>query len=202
MALYEFEGRVPRIAPTAYVAPSAQVIGDVRIGKECYVGHGAILRGDYGTIEIGDGTAVEEGAIVHARPGDFTRIGNLVTLGHGCMVHNATIRDRATIGMRATVSDFSEVGEGAIVGEMTLVKQHQAIPARAIAVGIPARVIGEVSEKNRDMTHWAKELYVDLARRYPKGLKEIAECGRAGFRESGTQEIRKGSHERGSRDSE
>ena len=79
MAIYEFEGRKPHIAPTAYVAPSAQVIGDVVIGSECYVGHGAILRGDYGTIEVGDGTAVEEGVIVHARPEDKTVFGKRVT---------------------------------------------------------------------------------------------------------------------------
>mgnify|MGYP001825072968 CR=1 FL=1 len=95
MAIYEFEGRTPRISPTAYVAPSAQVIGDVVIGEECYVGHGAILRGDYGTIEVGDGTAVEEGVIVHARPEDKTVFGKRVTLGHGAMIHNAVVRDEA-----------------------------------------------------------------------------------------------------------
>ena len=76
-------------------------------------------------------------------------------------------------GMRATVSDFATVGEGAIVGEMALVKQGQEIPGKKIAVGIPARVISDVTEKNRDMAVWAKELYIDLARRYPKGLKEL-----------------------------
>jgi len=173
MALYEFEGRVPRIAKTAYIAPSAQVIGDVIVGEDCYVGHGSILRGDYGTIVLGDGTAIEEGAIVHARPDGMTRFGKRVTLGHGAMVHNATIHDEAVIGMRATVSDFSEVGAGALVGEMALVKQHQKIPPGKIAVGVPARVIAEVSEKNRDMTVWAKDLYIDMARRYPTGLKPI-----------------------------
>ena len=178
MTLYEFEGRIPDIDSTAYVAPSAQVIGRVRIGAECYIGHGAILRGDYGSIEIGAQTAVEEGVIIHARPDDVTTIGDRVTLGHGAMVHNATIEDGAVIGMRATISDFSVVGAGAIVGEMGLVKQHQKIPPGTIAVGVPVRVVGKVSEKNRDMTVWAKELYVDLARRYPSGLKEIPEAGR------------------------
>jgi tRNA-Thr(GGU) m(6)t(6)A37 methyltransferase TsaA len=173
MPIYEFEGRVPCIAASAYVAPSAQVIGDVDIGERCYVGHGAILRGDYGAIRIGAGTAVEEGVIVHARPGDATEIGRRVTLGHGAMVHNATIRDGAVIGMRATVSDFSVVGAGAIVGEMTLVRQRQRIPARRVAVGVPAVVVGTVSGRHRAMTVWAKELYVDLARRYPAGLRRL-----------------------------
>jgi tRNA (Thr-GGU) A37 N-methylase len=122
---------------------------------------------------VGDGTAVEDGVSVHARPDDTTRFGNRVTLGHGAMIHNATVHDEAVVGMRATVSDFAVVGAGAIVGEMGLVKQHQKIPPRKIAVGVPAQVVGDVSEKNRDMTVWAKDLYIDLAHRYPSGLKEI-----------------------------
>jgi carbonic anhydrase/acetyltransferase-like protein (isoleucine patch superfamily) len=169
MPIYAFEDRRPTIAATTYVSPSAQVIGSVAIGERCYVGHGVILRGDYGSIEIGDETAVEEGVIVHARPGDRTRIGKRVTLGHGAMVHNAVILDGAVIGMRAVVSDFSEVGEGAIVGEMGLVKNGQKVPPRRVAVGVPVRVLGEVDERHHAMTHWAKELYVELAARYLKG---------------------------------
>lgn len=173
MARYEFEGKIPDIAAGAYIAPSAQVIGNVIIGKDCYIGHGAILRGDYGTIRIGEGTAVEEGVIIHARPMDSTVIGKRVTIGHGAMIHNATIRDHAVIGMRAVVSDFSDVGEGAIIGEMSLVKRRQNIPPKKIAVGIPAEVIGDVEQKHEEMTVRAKELYIDLAHRYPAGLKEI-----------------------------
>ena len=82
MTVYEFEGRVPEIAATAYVAPSAQVIGRVVIGEECWIGHGAILRGDYGTILVGDQTAVEDGVIVHARPDDTTRLGRRQAAKH------------------------------------------------------------------------------------------------------------------------
>lgn len=169
MPVFRFEGRTPEIEPSAYVSPTAQVIGRVRIGARCYVGHGAILRGDYGAIAVGDETAVEEGVIIHARPEDWTRIGRRVTLGHGAMVHNATIHDGAVIGMRAVVSDFSDVGEGAIVGELSLVKQGQTIAARKVAVGVPARVVGDVGERHNDMVRWAKELYVDLAGRYARG---------------------------------
>ena len=175
MSIYSFEGRSPVIASTAYISPTAQVIGDVTIGARCYVGHGAILRGDYGTIEIGDETAVEEGVIVHARPGDKTRIGKRVTLGHGAMVHNATILDGAVIGMSAVVSDYSEVGEGAIVGEMGLVKRGQKIPPRKVAVGMPVKVIGDVGERHDLMARRAKQIYVELAARYlAGGMVEIA----------------------------
>jgi tRNA-Thr(GGU) m(6)t(6)A37 methyltransferase TsaA len=169
MPIYQFEGKRPTIAPTAYVAPTALVIGRVDIGERCYIGHGAILRGDYGAIEIGDESAVEEGVIIHARPEDWTRIGQRVTVGHGAMIHNATIHDGAVIGMRAVISDFSEVGAGAIVGEMSLVKNKQQVPPRKVAVGVPARVVGDVDERHRDMAHWAKDLYVALAGRYAAG---------------------------------
>lgn len=169
MAIYAFEDHRPDIAASAYVSPTAQVIGDVSIGERCYIGHGAILRGDYGSIEIGDETAVEEGVIIHARPQDRTRIGKRVTIGHGAMIHNATIRDEAVIGMRAVISDFSEVGMGAIIGEMGLVRNSQAIPARKVALGVPVKVVGDVQERHSDMTHWAKDLYVDLAAQYLAG---------------------------------
>jgi carbonic anhydrase/acetyltransferase-like protein (isoleucine patch superfamily) len=169
MSIYSFEGHRPAIAATAYVSPTAQVIGNVTIGARCYVGHGAILRGDYGSIEIGDETAIEEGVIVHARPDDATRIGRRVTLGHGAMVHNATISDGAVIGMRAVVSDFAEVGAGAIVGEMCLVKNRQVIPPGKVAVGAPARIIGDVDERHDLMSRRAKDIYVELAARYLAG---------------------------------
>lgn len=180
MPLYSFEGRAPAVADTAYVAPSAIVIGDVAIGERCYVGHGAILRGDYGAIEIGDETAVEEGVIVHARPGDRTLIGKRVTLGHGAMVHNATILEGAVIGMRAVVSDYSEVGEGAIVGEMGLVRNGQKIPPRKVAVGTPVKVIGDVGEKHELMAKRAKKIYVELAARYLAGGMVEITGGREG----------------------
>ena len=174
MPIYSFEDRVPTIADSAWVAPTAIVIGDVVIGAECYIGHGAIVRGDYGRVLIGGGSAIEEGVIIHARPGDETVIGERVTVGHGAMIHNATIRDGATIGMRAVISDFSEVGAGALIGEQALVRQGQKVPSGAIAVGVPARAIGQVGPEHHDMMVLAKEVYVDLARRYPTVLREIS----------------------------
>lgn len=173
MGIYSFEGKRPVIQSTAYVSPTATIIGNVRIGDRCYVGHGAILRGDYGSIEVGEETAIEEGVIVHARPEDWTRIGKRVTIGYGAMIHNAVVRDGAVVGMRAVVSDFSEVGEGAIIGEMGLVKNGQKVPAGKVAVGVPVRVVGDVDERHRDMTHWAKDLYVSLSERYGAGAMEL-----------------------------
>ena len=101
---YRFDGREPVIGAGTYVSETATVIGDVRIGGRCYIGHGVILRGDYGTIEIGDETAVEEGVIVHAPPGECAFIGNGVVLGHGAIIHSKTIGDFAGIEMGAILS--------------------------------------------------------------------------------------------------
>ena len=166
MALYVFEGKKPRVGEGAFVAESATVIGDVEIGKKAYVGHVVILRGDYGRIEVGDGTALEEGVIVHARPKDKTVFGKRVTVGHGAMIHNAIIKDFAVIGMRATISDFSVVGEWCIIGEMSLVKRNQEIPEGAVAVGSPAKVIGKVTAEQKKFWSYGKELYIEMAQRY------------------------------------
>lgn len=166
MALYQFEGRTPQVGEGSFVAESALVIGDVQIGKDAYIGHGVILRGDYGTIVVGEGTAIEEGAIVHARPDDRTVFGRFVTVGHGAMVHNARIKDYAVIGMRATISDYSVVGRWVIVGEMGLVKNSQHVPDGRVAVGVPVRVVGGVNEKQKEFWSYGKKLYVEMAHRY------------------------------------
>jgi carbonic anhydrase/acetyltransferase-like protein (isoleucine patch superfamily) len=166
MALYRFEGRTPKVGQGSYVAESALIIGNVQIGKDAYIGHGVILRGDYGTIVVSEGTAIEEGAIVHARPDDRTVFGRFVTVGHGAMIHNAQIKDYAVIGMRATISDYSVVGEWAIIGEMGLVKNFQHVPDGRVAVGVPVRVVGEVDKKQKEFWISGKKLYMEMARRY------------------------------------
>jgi carbonic anhydrase/acetyltransferase-like protein (isoleucine patch superfamily) len=166
MALYMFEKQKPRVGEGSFIAESATVIGDVDIGKNVYVGHGVILRGDYGKIIVGDGTALEEGVIVHARPKDKTTFGHRVTVGHGAMIHNATIKDFAVIGMRSTISDFSIVGEWAIIGEMSLVKRNQKIPDGSVAVGSPAKVIGKVTAEQKEFWSYGKNLYIEMAERY------------------------------------
>lgn len=164
--LYEFDGKQPVVGKQSYVSDIARVIGDVVIGDHCYIGHGAILRGDYGRIEIGDGTAVEEGAIIHAPPSDVNRIGRKVTIGHGAVVHGKRIGDQAVIGMGAIVSIWSEIGEWAIVAEGSVVKLKQIIPPRVVAAGNPARIVREVSEKDREFWNWGKKIYIDLAEKY------------------------------------
>ena len=167
-----FEGKTPVIDPDAYIHPSADVLGEVRIGAGCWVGPGARIRGDYGRIVIGQNTAVEDNVVIHARPDEQTTIGDWVTMGHGAIVHNCTVRGWAMIGMGAVVSDWAEIGEWAMIGEGAVVRQSQQIPAERIAVGVPAKVIEKpVSEEHKaEWRHW-KEVYVGLVDRYKRGLR-------------------------------
>ncbi len=163
--LFEFDGNSPEIGKGTYVSQTAQVVGDVVIGDNCYVGHGAIVRGDYGRIEIGSGTAVEEGVIIHAPPKGLHRIGKSVTIGHGAILHGNVIGDFSVIGMGAILSIFSGTGEWSIVGEGSLVRANQSIPDRSVAVGNPAKVVREVNDQDMELWNYGKQVYVDLAKK-------------------------------------
>jgi len=166
MSRYEIEGKSPVVDPSSWVAPSADLIGNVMVGKNCYIGWGAVIRGDYGTVIIDDGSAIEENVTIHARPGDITRIGKNVTIGHNAMIHNALIGDNVVIGMSSTVTDFAVIGEWSIVGEHSLIKRNQTVPPYKIYAGVPAVEKGDVQEKHKTEWSWAKNLYRDLALKY------------------------------------
>lgn len=173
MAIFEFEGRTPDIAETAYVDEDANVVGDVRIGAQCYIGPGARIRGDYGTVIIGDKTSIQENCVLHARISEKCEVGNHVQIGHGALLHNCTIKDYAVVGVGAVVSDYASVGIWSIVGEGAVVTSGQSIPDGKVAVGVPAKVIRDVSASDKELWSKYKEAYADLALRYPKGLKRI-----------------------------
>jgi len=172
--LFRFDGRQPVIGDGTYVSETAMVIGDVRIGNHCYIGHGVILRGDYGTIEIGNETAVEEGVIIHAPPQDYCSIGNGVIIGHGAIIHAKLIGDFAGIGMGAILSIRSEVSRGSVVAEGAVVKQEQKIPESVVYAGNPAKKIRDMSQKEIEFWDYARKLYVDLAHKYCNlGMEKI-----------------------------
>ena len=143
------------------------------IGQECFIGAGAIIRGDYGRIEIGSGTAIEEGCIIHAPPNETCEIGNGVIIGHGAIIHCSKIEDYTFIGMGAILSIHSVVGEGSIIGEGAIVTQGQVIPPKKVAVGNPVRIIKNVAEQHEEMHTFGKSLYVELSRRYRQGLQKL-----------------------------
>lgn len=173
MPLYEINNRRPQVGEGSWIAPSAEVIGDVRIGKNCYIGFGAIIRGDYGTIFIGDESAIEEGVTIHARPMDKAEIGKRVTVGHNAMLHTCTLKDSCVIGMMATITDYSVVGEWAIIGEHALVVNRMNVPDNKIYAGVPAKEIGDVQDKHRQTWELGKQVYVDLTAQYRSSFRRI-----------------------------
>ena len=171
---YRFDGRQPVVGTGTYVSETATVIGDVRIGERCYIGHGAILRGDYGAIEIGDETTVEEGAIIHAPPNECCSIGNGVVIGHGAIVHATRLGDYSGVGMGAVLSIRSEIGRYSVVAEGAVVKREQKIPESVVAAGNPAKKIKDVSDKEIKFWEYARRLYVELADKYCRlGMERV-----------------------------
>jgi carbonic anhydrase/acetyltransferase-like protein (isoleucine patch superfamily) len=173
LAIYEFEGRLPSVSPTAYVDEMATVTGDVTLGAQCYVGPGARVRGDYGKITVGERTSIQENCVLHARKDEQCSVGSNVQIGHGAILHNCTVKDYAVIGVGAVVSDYATVGVWSIIGEGAVVANSQTIPDGKIAVGIPAKVLRDVSDAEKQVWAKYKDIYADLALRYPKGLKRI-----------------------------
>ncbi len=173
MVLYRFEGKEPKIGKGTYVSHNAEVIGNVSIGKKCYVGPGAIIRGDYGTIVIGDKTSIEENCVLHARPNETCKIGNMVTVGHGAIVHNCTVKDCAIIGMGAIVSDYAVVGVWAVIAEGCVVKNKQVIEDQKIVAGVPAKIVDDVSKEYQRLWTSYKNMYAELALKYPNTLEMV-----------------------------
>lgn len=171
MPVYELNGKRPVIGEGTWMAPGAYIIGDVRIGKNGWLGPGAILRGDFGSIIIGDETAVEDGVVIHT-PGKVI-IGNKITIGHLAMIHNSIIKDYAVIGMHSTLSDNAQVGCWSIVAEHSLVKKNQIIPDYKIYAGSPAVEKGEVTETYQEVMQAGKQMYLDLVTQYMNTLKRV-----------------------------
>lgn len=145
--IYEFKGFIPVVHPSSFVHPQAAVTGNVIIGKDVYIGPGAAIRGDWGAIVIEDGCNVQENCVIHMFPGTTARLCESAHIGHGAIIHGATIGRNAMIGMHAVIMDEAEIGEESIVGALCFVKAGERIPARSLVVGNPARIVREVSEE-------------------------------------------------------
>jgi phenylacetic acid degradation protein len=173
MPLYEFEGKRPKVAPSAFINETAVLIGDVEIGENCYIAPNCVLRGDWGKIVIGNQCSVQDCCVIHARPDGQTIVGNRVSIGHASVLHNCTIKDFALVGMNAVVSDWAVVGESSVIGEGCVVRQGQEIPSMSIAVGVPAKVIARLTPEQVQEYDSYKTLYAGLAGRNHRGLKRI-----------------------------
>ena len=161
-----FEDHLPEIDPTAWLAPTATVVGRVKIGPRASVFYGAVLRGDMDEIELGEGSNLQDNVVVHTDTGVPTRIGKNVGVGHAAIVHGATLHDGALVGMGATLLNGSVVGEGAFVAAGALVREGQEIPAHHLAVGVPAKVRGELDDEGRERVRRNAFQYQDLSARH------------------------------------
>jgi carbonic anhydrase/acetyltransferase-like protein (isoleucine patch superfamily) len=162
-----FAGLHPRVDPTAFIADSATVIGDVVVGARSSIWFGAVLRGDVFHIRIGDETSIQDNSVVHVTHGKHaTVVGSRVTVGHGVTLHGCTIGDGCIVGMGAVVLDEAKVGEGSIVGAGALVTPGTEIPPRHLAVGTPARVKRPLTDDELAWLADSAKHYVDLIARY------------------------------------
>jgi len=174
LPLYEFEGKLPSLTQSCFVHPDAIIIGDVRIGEKCFIGAGAVLRGDYGCIVIGDGSNVQENCVIHAQPDSIATVEENVDIGHGTILHGpCTIKKQVTVGMGSIICDGCEVGSGSFIGAGSLLTPGTVVPANKLALGNPARVIKDVSEQQKKFTNIAVQLYQGLCERYQTTIKLI-----------------------------
>lgn len=171
--IYEFKGIIPVVDPTAFIHPQAAVTGDVIIGKDVYVGPGAAIRGDWGRIVIEDGCNVQENCTIHMFPGKTVYLRESAHIGHGAIIHGATIGRNSLIGMNAVVMDNAEIGEACIVGALAFIKGEEKIPGRSVIVGNPAKVVKEVSDEMIEWKTKGTEIYHGLPKDCFEGLREV-----------------------------
>jgi carbonic anhydrase/acetyltransferase-like protein (isoleucine patch superfamily) len=173
MPLFEFEGRGPQVSPTAWIAPTATLVGDVRVEAEASIWYGAVLRADFGPILVRRGANVQDGSVLHGGDDPVTEVGEGATIGHLCVVHGAVIGEEALVGNGATVLDGVVVGRRALVAAGCTVPPGMVIPDGMLAVGVPARIAGEVVGGAKYWVENNPAVYRDLARRHAATVKPM-----------------------------
>ncbi|MEO9181440.1 MAG: gamma carbonic anhydrase family protein [Acidimicrobiales bacterium] len=171
MPMYALGDRTPNIHPNAFIHPDAVIIGDVHVGADSSVWPSAVLRGDYGTVIVGERTSIQDGAIIHAVPDYPTTIGSDCVIGHLAHLEGCTIHDRALVGSGSIVLHEAVVHSGATVGAGAVVRNRMTVPANALAVGVPAIIKHDVSGEEGIVENAAS--YVMNAERYKKELREV-----------------------------
>ena len=172
--IYALGDRAPQIHPTAWIAPDANLIGDVVVGAHASVWFGATLRGDNERIEIGAGSNVQEACVLHTDMGFPLRVGADVTVGHKAILHGCTIEDGALVGMGACVLNGASLGTGALLGATALVPEGRAIPPRHLALGAPAKPVRELDDAAVQALLASAAHYRDNAARFRDDLRPVA----------------------------
>ena len=173
--IVEFEGKRPKIHSSVFVASTAVLIGDVVLDEGASVWYGAVLRGDSGMIRVGKESNVQDNVVIHADTEHGTIIGDRVTLGHGCILHDTKIGDGCVIGMLATLLHHSVVEEKCMIGAGAVVREGFRVPPRSVAAGVPAKVMKELNGSAEEWLNMAYEEYTELSERYKKSARVIIE---------------------------
>ena len=175
MAIYELHGEAPQLpeAGSFWIAPNAVLIGRVRLMKGSSVWFGAVLRGDNDWITIGENSNIQDNSVLHTDAGIPLEIGTNVTVGHSVTLHGCTIGDNCIVGTGATLLNRCKVGANSIVGAHALVPEGKNYPEKSLILGVPARVVRELSDEDAKTLPLAATHYVENAQRYAQGLKEI-----------------------------
>ena len=179
MPCYEIEGVIPVVHPTAYVHPTAVLIGDVHIGPNCYVGPNASLRGDFGRIVLHAGANVQDNCVMHGFPQQDTLVEENGHIGHGAVLHSCTVRRDALVGMNAVVMDEAVVGERAMVAACAFVPAGMRIAEQTLVAGVPAKVIRLLKDEEVAWKRTGTETYQDLTRRCLASMQEVQPLAQA-----------------------
>lgn len=171
--VYAIDGVTPVVHPTAFVHPTAVLIGDVIIGPRCYVGPGACLRGDFGRLIMEEGSNLQDTCVVHGFPGSDTVIEVDGHIGHGAVIHGARVGRNALIGMNAVVMDGAVIGASSIVAAMSFVKTGMQVPPRSMVMGMPAKVVRSLSDEEIQWKSKGTAEYQQLAVRCLAGMQEV-----------------------------
>ncbi|MUN62533.1 gamma carbonic anhydrase family protein [Kocuria sediminis] len=156
-------GRTPRIAASAFVAPTATVVGDVELGADSGVFYGAVVRGDRSPVRIGAGSNLQDNVVVHSDPDHPCTIGAGVSVGHGAVVHGCTVEDEVLVGMNATVLNGAVIGSGSLVAAGAVVLEGTVVPPGSLVAGVPAKVRRELTEPEREKVRANARTYVQLS---------------------------------------
>lgn len=174
MAIFEFDGNAPRIAASAWVADSAQVMGQVTVAEDASVWFGAVIRSDTETIHIGRGSNVQDGCVLHSDPGKPLTVGDHVTVGHKAMLHGCTVGDESLIGIGAVLLNGARIGRNCLVGAGALVTEGKEFPDGSMIVGSPAKAVRQLTPEQIQGLRDAARHYADNARRFRASLKKMA----------------------------
>ncbi|MFD1706674.1 gamma carbonic anhydrase family protein [Siminovitchia sediminis] len=161
-----YQQKTPDVHPSVFIAPGAYLIGDVSVGKESTIWFNAVLRGDEGSIQIGEKCSIQDNSTIHMYEGYPVIIDDEVTIGHNVILHGCKIGKRSIIGMGSTILDHVEIGEECIIGANTLIPSGKKIPPRSLVVGSPGKVVRELKDKDFELIQSSIDTYVQKGKDY------------------------------------